>query len=142
MTVVSEPVLTGTDPLEDLQRAIVPALSELLDDVRVYDYVPENADPPYVTWNTAWLAERDTLNGTADRVWFQIDVWSTYRGYREAARIARRIVRRLRHSVLEIDGYSPVHVLREQTHQTRDPDGEHRRIALTFHCPYVSPQGG
>lgn len=139
---VTESILPGTDPLEDIQRVFVPALDELLDGVEVYDYVPEDAAPPYVVWNTGWLAERDTLGGTADRVWWQVDVWSDYRGYREAGRIARRIVRRFHHSELLIDGYSPVHVLREQTHATRDVDGKHRRLALTFHSPYVSPQGG
>jgi hypothetical protein len=141
-TSVTDPLLEGSEPYEDVMRAVMPLLTELLDDVDVYDFVPENAEPPYVTWNTGWLAERDSLNGTADRLWFQIDVWSSYRGYREASRIARRIVRRMHHAELLIDGYSPVHVLREQSHQTRDPDGRHRRLALTFFSPYVSPRGG
>lgn len=139
---VGESILPGDDPLYDLQRVIVPALAETLAGVAsVYDHVPEPAEAPYVCWNTGWLAERDSLNGTADRVWWQIDVWSEYRGYAEAALIAKRIVRRLHHVELRIDGYDLVHVLREQTHETRDPDGKHRRFALTFHSPYVSPKG-
>lgn len=139
---VTAPVLAGTDPIEEIQRTVVPVLDELLDGVDVYDYVPENADPPYVVFNTGWLAERGELNRSVDRVWFQIDVWSDYRGYREAGRIARRIVRRLHHAELEIEGFQPIHILREQTHATRDPGGLLRRFALTFTSPYVSPRGG
>jgi hypothetical protein len=138
----SAPILAGREPLEDLQRAVCVTLAELLDPIKVYDFVPEQGDPPYVTWGTAWLAERDTLNGTADRVWFQLDIWSSYRGYREAAEIASAIIERLHHAVLDIDGWDRIHLLREQSHATRDPDGKHRRIALTFHSPYVSPTGG
>lgn len=139
----SAPILLGTDPLEALQAALVPVLAELLEgEVPVYDHVPEAATPPWVTWNTGWLAERDTLNGTADRVWWQIDVWSDYRGYAQAAGIARRIVERLHHANLDIDGYNRIHILREQTHETRDPGGKFRRLALTFNAPYVSPTIG
>ena len=128
-------------PPADLQRAVAQTLAAELDPVKVYDHVPETAPEPYVVWNTGWSAERDTLNGTAQRVWFQIDVWSLYRGYKEATEIADLIVRRLGHAIAYLDGYSSIHLLYEQGHETRDPDGRHRRIALTFHSPYVSPTG-
>ena len=138
----SPPVLVGTESFAAIQREVCSTLADELAPIKVYDYVPEKAEAPYVVWNTAWGAERDTLNGTADRVWFQIDVWSTYRGYKEATEIADRIVRRLGHSIACLDGYSTIHLLLEQGHSTRDPDGRHRRIALTFHSPYVSPLQG
>jgi Protein of unknown function (DUF3168) len=138
----SAPLLRGTEPLADMQRQVCKTLAEALHPVKVFDYVPESAALPYVTWGTAWLSERDTLNGCADRVWFQIDIWSTYRGFAEGAGIAQQVVRRLHHAVMYLDGYSPIHMLREQSHQSRDPDGIHRRIALTFNTPYVSPTGG
>jgi hypothetical protein len=143
MSTVTPSILPGDDPLEDMQRTIMEALTQLLDGVAgVYDYVPEPASGPYVTWGTAWLAERDALNGTADRVWFQLDVWSEERGYREAVQVARKIVQRLHHAQLIMPGYDVVHVLREQVHTTRDPDGQHRRVALTFNSPYVSHTTG
>jgi hypothetical protein len=136
---VTAPILTGDEPLHDLQAAIVPMLKAYLDPTPVIDHVPEGTPTPYVLWSSAWLAERDTLNTTADRVWFQLDVWSDYRGYHEAIVIARRIVARLHHASVDMPGYDLVHVLREQTHELRDPDGTHRRVSLTFNCPYVSP---
>lgn len=143
MSAISAPLLHGDEALSELQRVLMPTLQQLLDGVAgVYDHVPEDTSPPYVTWGAAWSAERDTLNGTADRVWFQLDVWSDYRGYREGNQIAGQIVRRLSHAVLVLDGFAPVHILREQSRAGRDPDGRHRRIALTFYSPYVSSTGG
>jgi len=135
--IVEGPILVGIEPLHDIQRAVVTHLADNLD-VPVFDYVPEDADTPYVCWGTAWLANRDALNVCIDRVWFQIDCWSKYRGYAEAAGIAHRVVGLLHHIRLRIPGYDPIHVLREQTHATRDPGGPLRRMAITFVCPYVS----
>jgi hypothetical protein len=133
------PVLVGSEPLVDIQRAVyevldaVPALHGI-----VFDYVPENVQPPYVTWSTGWLAERNNLNAAPDRVWFQVDCWSRYRGYAEAGRLAQHVTAALDHLIINMPGYLPVHMIREQVHATRDPDNTIRRFALTFFCPYVA----
>jgi len=135
------PILIGVEPVADLQRAVMRILlndAELTSMASVYDYVPENESGPYVTWSSAWLAERDTLNGCADRVWFQLDIYSRYRGYAEGSNIAFRVVELLHHLNINIPGYETIHVLREQSHVLRDPNNEFRRWAITFNCPYVS----
>jgi hypothetical protein len=135
---VTDPMLHSHEAFYVIQKAVCSALAEHLDPIKVYDFVPENADTPYVVWGTAWGAYRDILTSTADRVWFQIDVWSTYRGYAEAIRIAGRITERLHQSLIYDEDWSPIHLLREQPRESRDPDGVHRRIMLTFYSPYVA----
>jgi len=132
--------MTALEPLGDLHQAVFDVLAPELEaeGIMLFDYVPEDAEPPYVTWGTAWLASRDLLNGVADRVWFQLDVWSQYRGYAEAERVAHRVTEVLRTRQLDVEGYGLVRVFREQVHLTRDPDNTIRRIAMTFYSPYVA----
>jgi hypothetical protein len=137
--IVGSPKLRGYESFGELQRAVCQALAEHLDPIKVYDYVPEKADLPYVVWGTAWGASRDYLNVAVDRIWFQIDVWSDYRGYAESIGIAEEITTRLHHAVVYLEGWNPIHLVREQPRESRDPDGVHRRVMLTFYSPYVSP---
>jgi hypothetical protein len=131
------------NPLLALQREIVPALEDELDGIcAVYDHVPEDADPPWVTWNTGWTAPRFTLGTPANRVWFQIDVWgpgSDARGYKQVSEIADLVIRRVSWANVVMDGYDPAQVFAEQQHTTRDPSGRLRRVAITFHLPFVAP---
>jgi len=127
-------------PLGSLQREIVPALQEEFDGVcPVFDHVPEGTDPPYVVWNTGWLAPRFTLRSPAQRAWFQIDVWSGYRGYAEADDLADRVVARVSWALVSMDGFDTTQLFAEQQHTTRSQDSQYRRVAITFHLPFVSP---
>lgn len=130
------------NPYEPLQEAVVQALkadADIAAKARVYDYVPEDDQGPYVVFSSAWLAEKDAHNQPIDRVWFQIDVWSQYRGYREVNDLGADVEDVLRHATLEVAGFNflGVHVLREQSHLLREPSNNWRRLAITFHCPYV-----
>lgn len=130
------------NPYLPIQEAVVAALRAdpaLSAKAPVYDFVPEDDQGPYVVFATAWLAETDKLRSQSDRVWFQIDVWSRYRGFAEVADIGSDVERILRHTELAVEGYnaSGVHCLREQSHLLRDPGNVWRRLAMTFFCPFV-----
>ena len=136
---VSAPIMQADSPLRDLQAAIVPALREALNGIaEIVDHVPEGKGGPYVMWDTAWLASRDGLNYTADRVWVQISCWSEYRGFKEVADVADKVIERLSHARVVMPGWDVTHILREQEHLTRDVYPRWRRAAITFNLPYVS----
>ena len=143
---VTDSLLPLRNPMDDVQAALVGTLKELLEDddpdlyvCPVFDYVPEDAPAPYVVFNSAWMASRNALRTPITRLWLQIDVWSTYRGYAEANRISDQVINRLDHALILAEGWKTIEIFYEQGHTLRDSDGLHRRVALTFHSPYVSP---
>jgi len=131
------------NPYLPLQEAVIVALRadpDLTAKARIYDYIPEDDPGPYVVYETAWLAARDAYRVPADRVWFQLSVFSQYRGYLEVNRVGADVEDVLRRASLDVAGFNVtgVHVIREQSHLTRTPDSRWRRLAITFVCPYVT----
>ena len=132
------------NPYQPVQQAVVAALRADPDiqrkQVAIFDYVPEEHPGPYIVFASAWLAEKDAHNSPIDRLWFQIDVWSQYRGYEEVNELGADVEDVLRHADLDVEGFNVVHgvhVIREQSHLLREPSNRWRRLAMTFHAPYV-----
>jgi len=124
----------------ELQEAVTERLradTELMARAPLYDFVPEGADMPYLTFTSMWTAARDDLTNAVERVWFQVSVWSDYRGFKEASEIAIHIVRMLRHAEVDLGKYGRVRVTGDNTHLLRDNNPAIRHLALTFFCPYV-----
>jgi hypothetical protein len=124
----------------ELQEAVTELLradTELMAKAPLYDYVPEDAQKPYLTFTSMWTATRDSLNRAVERVWFQISVWSDHRGFKEASQIAMQVVRLLRHTKVDLGRYGVQMITGDNTHLLRDRDPNVRHFALTFYVPYV-----
>lgn len=98
---------------------------------RIYDYVPDNKQYPYVTVQEVstdldWTHDRD-----GEQLRITVDIWSRYRGFKEAATIAAAVRAELAgvaHALTSFDANSiPAEAL-----ALRDPDGITRHIPMDF----------
>ena len=78
-------------PNNALQKALVKLLTDKLPDVKVYDFVPEAAQIPYVTLGACVTNDISTKTDNLYKVDVQINIWSEYRGKYEINNIAERI---------------------------------------------------
>lgn len=88
-------------PNSALQKALYKLLKNKLPDIAVYDFVPENAQVPYVTFGTIVTNDISSKMTSDYKVELQINIWSEYRGKYEINRIAERIMSLL----CSMDGY-------------------------------------
>lgn len=129
---------TAPHPLLAIQGAIMEllhsngTLSGMVDSI--YDYLPEKAPYPFVVIGEAV----DTPDNAHDRFSRQtvvtLHVWSKYRGYAQALRIAEQLVAILDHRPLNIRLLTHV-VTRYEFSQTLtdpEPPGDIRHVVLRF----------
>ena len=81
-------------PNNALQKALIKLLSEKLDKntVAVYDFVPYEAMPPYITLGAIVVNDMGTKTEDCCKVNLQINIWSEYEGRYEINRIAENII--------------------------------------------------
>ncbi|MDT3395434.1 DUF3168 domain-containing protein [Streptomyces sp. B1866] len=119
-----------------LQRAVYTALTgdtTLMSLVTgVFDEVPENQAAPYVTLGPVTEQTDDAHNQRGLAATVQLDVWSRYRGWREAAGILDALDTVLDRRPLAVDGWRDVSVAHQQHTELRDPDPEIRHITATY----------
>lgn len=132
-------------PMAPVQAAVLQrlktdsALSALI--TGVYDYLPEETPFPYVMVGEA----TDTADNSHDRFGRQtvvtLHVWSQYRGYAQALRIADRVTALLDHQPLTIVGLAHV-VTRFEFSQTLtdpEPPGTIRHVVLRYRVVTEQP---
>lgn len=88
-------------PNNALGKALFKLLNEKLPDIKVYDFVPDEAEVPYVTIGTMVTNDISSKAEVAYKVTAQINIWSEYRGKYEINKIAERIIALL----CSMDGY-------------------------------------
>jgi hypothetical protein len=98
----------------------------------VYDEVPEGTAYPYVAISGLDATPDNTLGELGSSVVITLNVWSRYRGYAEAQRIAARIDALLDHQPLSVTGYRDVSVLQQALRAVRDPAPEIRRVVAEY----------
>lgn len=98
----------------------------------VFDHVPEPVAYPYVVVGEAVETPRNHHGGYGREVLATLHVWSAYRGFAEALRIAARLVELLDHRDLAAAGHATVAVRHEQTLTLRDPDPKIRHVPVSF----------
>lgn len=125
------------DPSLPLQTALFAALTApgvLPASVggRVFDAPPENAPTPYVSLGDCQVLpdKAGCIDGTI--CYPIIDVWSTYKGYKEAKEIAAAILAKLDDQPPVVDGFAVIVFEIHNYMPLRDPDGITRRVSMTF----------
>jgi len=89
----------------------------------IYDIPPTDAKLPYVTIGDDDIHQEDVTCKNAFRVFFQVDGWSEYGGYKEVKDIAQAAYDALHEYPLAIDGYRVISVNHVKTNYLRERDG-------------------
>jgi len=79
-----------SDPTVELQAALYRMLSAGMS-CPVYDAVPEDAAPPYVTIDYEVASNADLLACRLEKRWLYLSVWSNYPGQAEVKRLLAEI---------------------------------------------------
>lgn len=90
-------------PNNALQKALIALLKEKMQGtgVSVYDFVPYEAKPPYITLGSIVVNDQSTKTEDNYKVNMQINIWSEYEGRYEINHIAEKIIALL----CSTDGY-------------------------------------
>lgn len=123
-----------------LQEAVVTALKAdagvkalIGDPARVYDDHPVSAPVmPYVTMGNVSGAPFDTKTTIGREVDLTIDVWSDYRGRKQAELIMQAIYAALHRATLSVTGYSFVNGVFTGSDSFIDADGLTRHGVIRF----------
>lgn len=112
-----------SDPGLALQAALFARLSAELS-VPVYDAVPMDTSPPYVTFDNEIADNSSPLSGRqrANRL-FYLSVWSDYAGQAEVKRINAEIYAALNQRPIELASGRAFGVRVERMTSNREPDG-------------------
>lgn len=113
--------LTGSKPLMDLISG-------------VYDYVPEEADYPFVVIGEATEVPDNRHGGFGRETVITLHVWSQYRGHSQGLRIASLITGLLDHQPLTLTGLAWIATRFEfsQTLTDPEPPGDIRHVVLRY----------
>jgi len=111
------------DPAIALQAALYARLSAELS-VPVFDAVPMDTSPPYVTFDNEIADNSSPLSGRqrATRL-FYLSVWSDYAGQAEVKRINAEIYSALNKRPLELAAGRAFGIRVERMTSNREPDG-------------------
>lgn len=118
--------------LHDAIRAALTGIMNGLDQVPVYDHVPQQAGFPYITAGEEILTPWDDDTNTGFNAVFTIHVWSRYRGRYEVKTIQQAIYDRLHRADYSVTGYNQVNTVLENMETLLDPDGETRHGVQSF----------
>ncbi len=111
------------DPAIPLQAALYARLSDELS-VPVYDAVPMDTAPPYVTIDSEQATNTSVISGRKRATRFiYLSVWSNYRGQAEVKRINAEIEASLDERPLILGDGRAVSVRVERMSTNRDADG-------------------
>lgn len=119
-----------------LQAAIVQALKSSADLMAkvtgVYDEVPEDVAYPYVSIG----AITETADDAHDRQGLDslvvLHVWSTYKGFAEAADIFAAVDASLDRRPLAVSGWTDVSIRHEEHQFLKDPDPDVRHVYAQY----------
>jgi hypothetical protein len=120
-----------------LQAAVVAALKAsapltALVDAKVYDRVPPNTLPPYVTI-TGWQEVEDGTDCMdASEVFFDVQAFSATVGRPEAARIAGAVKAALHRLTPATAGWTNVEIIYRGTQYFTESDGTTTRAVVNF----------
>lgn len=120
-----------------LQAAVVAALKAYapltaIVGAKVYDRVPENVQPPYVTL-TGWQEVEDGTDcSDASEVFFDVQCFSAEVGRPESARIAGAVKAALHRLTPAFAGWSETEIIYRGTQYFTESDGTTTRAVVNF----------
>lgn len=120
-----------------LQAAVYAAISDEFDTsgpaaVRVFDHVPQTEAYPYVAIGDGSVSDWGTKDSVGTEQTIAIEIWSRYRGRKEAHGIAARIYDQLHEQPLTVAGQQCVLCRFESEERIREADGLTYRVALRY----------
>lgn len=98
----------------------------------VYDDVPESSSYPFVSIGADTTADFSTKDLSGSQVTLNLDIWSQYKGSKEAKNIMDRIHSLLHDTSLSVTGFNLVNLRFESSGVLRDPDGITRHGVMRF----------
>ena len=98
----------------------------------VFDAHPDPQVFPYITLADGYSNQYTAFEHMGEEVFFNIHVWSRYKGFKEAQEIASEINRLLAHQHIEVDGFGEVASFFDTSETIRDIDGITRHLILRF----------
>ena len=128
--------MTNSSPLWPIQvaiRTVLLADSALSAAVSgVYDYVPEDADFPYITVGEATEVPDDTHQTFGHQSVITLHIWTRTRSHKDGLELLEHVKRLLDRQPLNVNGRHTVQVRHEFAQTLRDPDPEIRHIPARF----------
>lgn len=100
----------------------------------VYDEVPENAIFPYIRVGQVFEVNEDSHSNQGLRSKPTLQIWSAYRGFKEALEILTEVDRVLDRQPLTVPGFKHVSIAREFHQALIDVDRE-RKVLRLRHIP-------
>ncbi|OII64590.1 hypothetical protein BJP40_19820 [Streptomyces sp. CC53] len=122
-------------PLQGAVVALLQADAELSDMVTgVLDWVPEDQPYPYIHLGDTVETPDNSHDSHGSTSVITLHVWSQYRGYSQALRIADRLRALLEHRPLTIAGHRHVatYFVSQQTLTDPEPPGDIRHVPISF----------
>ena len=96
-------------PLNALTKAVYERLSTY-QSIAVYDDVPENAKPPYITFGLFTCKSNGTKVNDITDVTINIDIWSDYQGKKEVNTISNDVITCLQYARFDLTADSFEHI--------------------------------
>ncbi len=121
--------LTGDEELTDMVSG------------RIFDHTPEDTPYPYIVVGEAIESPDNWHGGFGRQTVLTLHVWSQYRGFTEALRIAARLMALLDHTPLAVDGLAHIATRYESSEALTDPEppGNIRHVPIRFRVVTEQP---
>lgn len=98
----------------------------------VFDAHPEPQRFPYVTIGDGYSNPYNSFQRNGEEIYFNVHVWSRYKGFKESQEIVADIQRLLAQKELDVDGFGQVPCFFDDSDTLRDGDGITRHVILNF----------
>ena len=105
----------------------------------VFDEVPEGQAAPYVVIGEVTEVPSEAHDRSGIDASLVLNIWSRYRGYKQAAQILREVDRLLHRQTLTVSGFTKVSVAQEMHQFLRDPDPTLRRCIARYRVWLEAP---
>lgn len=98
----------------------------------VYDAHPNPQEFPYITIGDGYSNSYSTFDRPGEEVFFNIHIWSRYKGFKEGQEISADVHRLLSQQHIDVGDFGTVACFFEASETLRDVDGITRHIILRY----------
>lgn len=108
-------------------------LSESIADVKIYDYIPEDAAAPYINFNLFTSKPADAKNINILDTTINIEIWSEQKGSKELNEIMNTVIEAMVDKIdLRADGFNVILCQLDFCESFREVDIDGRKGVLTY----------
>lgn len=98
----------------------------------VFDAHPDPQKFPYITLADGYSNQYTAFEHMGEEVFFNVHIWSRYKGFKEAQEISADVNRLLAHQHIAVDEYGEVASFFDSSETLRDIDGLTRHLILRY----------